>query len=90
MFSIRIWDDNNNATYTISIKLNNFDKNVAYKLKDKELNEAITTFILHFVLQHVGLSWIIENKNKPKFDIEEHYDQWIQNVPLYNATTSLQ
>ena len=36
------------------------------------------------MLQHVGLSLIIE-KNIPRFDIEEHCDQWMKHGTCFNT-----
>ena len=49
----------------------------AYKLQKEELNEAITPFVIHFVLQNVGLYWIFEKTKHLNFGIEEHFDKSI-------------
>ena len=37
------------------------------------------------MLQHVGLSWIIDNNNHLGFDIDQNCDKWMLNVPAYNT-----
>ena len=56
MFSISIWNDENFNADKICIKYNNYNRTVIYRLQNEELNIVSTTFVLHVVLQHVGLS----------------------------------
>ena len=40
---------------------------------------------IHVAIQHVILSWIIDNNNHLKFEIEHHCARWMQNGPWYNT-----
>ena len=46
----------------------------------------VTKFVLHLVLQNVGLSWVISSKNKIKYDTEESNNPDQLNIgPWYNT-----
>ena len=78
-----------NVANIIAIKCNNCDKNVVKKLQNEGLNESITPFVLHVVLQRVVLSWIIDNNQHLKFDIEEYCGKCMLKGPSYNTTIFL-
>ena len=42
------------------------------------------------MLQHVGLSWIIDNNNHLKFDIDQHCAKWMKNSQWNNTTVLFQ
>ena len=46
------------------------EQNCETPVKNEEINSVITPFIIHVVLKHVGLSWIIDNNKHLNFDIE--------------------
>ena len=70
----------------IRIKFNNFHKATDNKFHNEELNEVITTFVIHVMLNYARLSWIIKKNKNLDFYIEQTYDKWTQNVPWYNKT----
>ena len=37
----------------------------------------ITTFVLNKMLNHVGMSWIIENNEELQYDIDEQNSDWM-------------
>ena len=80
MFSISLCCDNNNNSDDIDIKCKNCNRTVIYQFQNEEINSFITTFFLRVVLHDVGLSWILYNKKRLKFDIEEHFHQYMDNV----------
>ena len=41
------------------------DINTKYK-------DIITSFVLNKILQHVGMSWIIETNKQMKYDMDKH------------------
>ena len=46
----------------------------------------VTKFVLNTVLQHIGLSWIIESNQKFEYDIDKHNTYWLTNGPWYNTS----
>ena len=86
MFLISIIYDQNNKPDIVGIKCNNHDKTTVYKFKNEELNEVITPLYIHVLLQNFGLSWIIKNNKKLKFDIDQHCGKCMKNGPWYNTT----
>ena len=45
---------------------------LSVKNKNKNNKDMITKFFSNLVLNHVGLSWIIETKQQLEYDIEKH------------------
>ena len=45
----------------------------------------VTEYVLNKLLQHVGLSWIIESNQKLEYNIGEHNPDWLINSPWYNT-----
>ena len=86
MFEIRIRYEKNSDTYAIGNKCNNCDKVRGHKLHNEKLNEDINTFVLHVVIQHVVMSWIIDNNKHIKFDIYQKCSKWMQTFPWYHTT----
>ena len=79
--------DKNTEPDMIGIKCNNCDKTTALNLHNEQLNKVITNFILHVLIHHVGLLFII-NKNKHlRFDIDQHCGKCMKNGPWYNKMT---
>ena len=75
----------NRALNIILLALNkNCNKSKSHRFTNKELNEFINPYLIHVVLQHVVLSWIIDNNNHLRFDIEQHCANWVKNGPWYN------
>ena len=71
----------------IGIKYNNCGRPGAYPLaSEEELNSFITNFVLHMLFQHVVSSWIIENNNHIKFEMNVEYTQCMYKFPWYNTT----
>ena len=75
---VGLWYDENTEPDMIG-KCNNYDETMDYKLNNEPLNGVITPFVVHVLLLHVGLSWIVENKKHLKFDIEQKCVKWIKN-----------
>ena len=46
--------------------------------------DILPVFIKDVVFNHVGLSWMIETKEKYKFVVDEHYIEWCTVVPCFN------
>ena len=46
----------------------------------------VTKFVLNTVLQHVGLSWIIETNQKLEYYIYKHNPDWLTNSTWYNTS----
>ena len=80
MFDMRIFYYKNSDPGIIVIKYNNSDKTTAQKLHNKELNDVVTRSVLHVVLHHYVLSWIIKNNKKLRFEIEHHCDRLMQKI----------
>ena len=55
MFLIKDFYEKNSDPDMIGIKCNDFDKTKAHKLHNEGLNEFVTAFVIHVVLQNVGL-----------------------------------
>ena len=81
MFGIRLCYDKNSVLDSIGIKCNNSDKVTSYTLRNEEINEDINIFVLHIVIQHVELSWIINNNKHLRFNIEKNYATLMRNSP---------
>ena len=90
MFSRGLWDGNNLQAEEIGIKCKNCGRNLINQLQDEQLNSVIAPFFLRVVLQHVGLSWIIDINKHLKLDIEVQCRQWLYNCQWYNTTIFLQ
>ena len=69
IFLVRVWNTEQFHVDLIGIKYNNYDRPVTHQLQNEELNNGINIFILHMVLQNVGLLWITENRKHLKFEI---------------------
>ena len=59
-------------------------------MQNEDLNILITPFVLRVVLEHVGLSWIIDKNKHLNFDIGIQLRQWTYKSPRYNTTIFLQ
>ena len=46
----------------------------------------ITFFETNILFQRVGISWIIESNEELKFYVQEHFPNWMCDVPWYNST----
>ena len=55
-------------------------------LLETNYQEIITTFVLNKMLHHVGMIWIIENREDLKYDMEIHNSDWITGGPWYNTS----
>ena len=90
MFNMRLWYDKENCeenvVVNIAIRCRNCGKNgLSMKNKNTNYKDMITKFVLNTVLHHVGMSWIIENKQQLEYDIAKHNPDWITDVPWYNT-----
>ena len=46
----------------------------------------VTKFMLNTVLQHVGLSWIIDSNQQLEYDMDQNNLDWSKNVSWYNTS----
>ena len=47
--------------------------------------DIIKTFLLHRILHHVGMLWIIENHDQLKYDMDIQNPDWLTGGPWYNT-----
>ena len=52
--------------------------------------QVITPFFVNIVFHNFGLAWIVEYKDKLKFNVQELCPYWLCNGPWYNTTISSQ
>ena len=62
-------EHNEDVVKAIDIQCSNFYRNTCLHLKDKTVEEIITTFLLKSVLQNVVLSWIISSNKQKQYVI---------------------
>ena len=83
-----LYDNENikwNLLNNIGRRWNSFGKTTGLSVKNINDNDTVTKFVLNKVLQHVGLSWIIETNQQLEYDIHKHNPNWITDGPWYNT-----
>ena len=91
MFNISCWynkgHDDQNKVEHISIICSNCGKKTGLSMKNMNTNHKyiIASFLLNKVLQHVGMSWIVEANKHLEYDMEKHNSYWITGSPWHNT-----
>ena len=89
VLNIRIWKDDtifkNNVPDAVGIMRISCGKFIGCLLDNQTIYTFINYFVTNMVFHNVGLSWIVQSKQKPNFDLQHHCPSWILNVPWYNT-----
>ena len=71
--------------YTVVIMCINCDKSTGCLLDNQTIETFITIFVINMVLQHVGLSWIIQQNQKLNSGFQDYCSSWIISGQWYNT-----
>ena len=71
--------DDENDVKIITIRCSNFVKQTGLSMDNMNSNytDISTVFVLNKLLNHVGISWIIETHEKLKYEMNKHNPYWI-------------
>ena len=87
---MRFWYDNEpddkNHVKINAIRCSNCEKETGLSMDNLNSNyiNIITSFVLNTLLHHAGMSWIIETREKLKYDMEKHNPDSITGGTWYN------
>ena len=87
MFQMSLWydkePDDQIDLKSIAIRYMNRGKETGSSMNNMNTNYKyiITSFVLNEVLDHVGMSWIIETHKQLKYDMDKHNTYWIAGGP---------
>ena len=80
-------DDENNVE-NIAIRCSTSENETGLSMKNMNTNytDIITSFVLHTVLHHVVMSYIIDTHEQLKYDMDKHNPNWITGGLWYNTS----
>ena len=86
MFGLRLSDDKNKLE-DVAIRCINCKKETSLYITTFTLKEIISKFVLHSILYHVGMSWIIFSKEELKYIIDGIYHPYWLNKGTWCNTS---